>query len=209
NRWYAKAHEHATKLGDHATIAALTYNRAAMGTFMARVHSAAAQVEASHAARLSNEVRTAVNYQAIAQLTSLQALLDYALASSHILAGRYVDALAPLAKMVETMPSTSPLERSLVLRCDLALCLALTGRLDEAKACIAAVPVEALAKCTPDDQVVAAAALVGAMRACGLTEEAARAEGSLAGAIKQHEENVAALRKTLAPFDTEAAFSRI
>lgn len=209
NRWYAKAHEHANKLGDHATIAALTYNRAAMGTFMARLQAAVAQVDATRAARLSSEVRTAVNYQAIAQLTSLQALLDYALASSHILAGRYTDALAPLEKLVETMPSTSPLERSLVIRCDLALCLGMTGRMDEARACIAAVPVEALAKCTPDDQVVAAAALAAAARACGLSAEAAQAEASLVSAIKEHEEGMASLRKTLAPFNPEAVFSRI
>lgn len=100
NRWYTKAHEHATKLGDHAAIAALTYNRAAMGTFMARIRAVGGPVDPSVVTRLLGEVRTAVNYQAIAQLTSLQALLDYASASVYILAGKYADALEPLSRMV-------------------------------------------------------------------------------------------------------------
>jgi hypothetical protein len=209
NRWYSKAHEHAVKLGDHSTIAALTYNRAAMGTFLARLAAVDAPVEPESIARLTGEVRTAINYQAIAQLTSLQALLDYSLASVHVLAGRHAEAAAILAHLVATGPSTSPIDRSLVLHCDLALCLAKSGQPDQARACIASVPLEKLTACMPDDQVVALSALVEAARICGLASQQAEATASLSAARVEHRKVVADLRASLKGFSDAESLSRI
>lgn len=209
NRWYAKAHGHAVKLGDHAMIAALTYNRAAMGTFMARVRAVDSPIDSEAIARLSGEVRTAVNYQAIAQLTSLQVLLDYALASVHILAGKHSDALGPLAEMVEKCQGTSPIERSLAVQCDLALCLAKVGRYDEAKVCVAAVALDRLSECTADDQVVAMSALMGAAQSCGLSTVYSEVASRLPAARQEHSANVIALRGVLVGFAEADALERL
>lgn len=107
------------------------------------------------------------------------------------------------------MPRTSAIDRSIVLSCDLALCLAKTGQSEEARAVIASVPNEVLGRCTPDDQVVAAAALGTACHACDLADEAAYAEERLASARKDHEEIVAVLQKTLLPFGAAATFNLI
>lgn len=205
NRWYGKAHEHAVKLGDHSTIGALTYNRAAMGTFLARLRAVDSAVDSEAIARLTVEVRTAVNYQAIAQLTSLQALLDYSLASAHILAGRHTEAASILAQMVTVMPSTSPIDRSLVLQCDLALCLAKSGQLDKASASVALVPLEKLSAYTPDDQVVALSALAQAALACGLDSDYAAAQDALLAARHEYRAAVTSLQTRLAGF-SEVSF---
>lgn len=197
NRWYTRAHEHAVKLGDHSTIGALTYNRAAMGIFVARLRSVAAPVDSDTVTRLSAEVRTAINYQAIAQLTSLQALLDYSLASAHILSGRFAEAAAILGKMVAEKPSTSPLERSVVLKCDLAYSLASLDQRDEAAEMVKTLNLDELAKCTPDDQVVASSALAQAAGLCDVPHVRAAAQEALARAQQEHVAAVEALRRNL------------
>ena len=208
-RWYAKAHEHAVKLGDHSTIGALTYNRAAMGTFMARVRSVNSVVDAEMVSRLSSEVRTAINYQAIAQLASLQGLLDYSLASANILAARFAEALTLLSNLVEVNASTSPLDRMVALRCDLALCFAKANRCDEATAVIETLPWSSILDCTPDDQVVAFAALRDASRLCGLGAVAEEAEAKLAVALDDHERAVASLREGLSEFGDISIVQRL
>ncbi|MBI5721788.1 MAG: hypothetical protein HZC37_29295 [Burkholderiales bacterium] len=209
NRWYAKAHEHAIKLGDHSTIGALTYNRAAMGTFIARVRAADSSVDAETVTRLAGEVRTAINYQAIAQLTSLQALLDYSLASVHILAGKHAEAAVILDQMVAHGPSTSPIDRSPALLCDLALCLARSNRLEEARERVVSLPLKQLSACTPDDQVVALAALAEAARTCGLSSEQTAAQEALSAARLEHRAAVTALRSSLAGFGDATALARV
>lgn len=209
NRWYAKAHERAVKLGDHSTIAALTYNRAALGAFCARVRAADSPIESATVGRLAGEVRTAVNYQAIAQLTSLQALLDYSLVSVHILAGRHAEALKLLLPMVASRPNTSPMDRSVALRCDLALCLARTGELGRAKVELAALPQDRLSRLTPDDQIVALAALREASALCGEDSIEAQAQEALSRAKVEHSASVAKLRDSLAAFGDTATLARL
>lgn len=209
NRWYAKAHERAIKLGDHSTIAALTYNRAAMGTFCARIRACESRIEVNSIARLAGEVRTAVNYQTIAQLTSLQALLDYSMASVHILAGRHGEALSLLSPMISSQPSTSPIERSAVLRCDLALCMAKTGNVDGARDVLTKLPPDQVSSLTPDDQVVALSAMREAAMLCGDEKLQSFAREALAAAQSEHRASLDALRSTLTPFGDAASLARI
>lgn len=209
NRWYAKAHERAVKLGDHSTIAALTYNRAALGTFGARIRAIDSPADAASIARLAGEVRTAVNYQAIAQLTSLQALLDYSMASVHILAGRYAEALPLLSPMVATRPNTGPMDRSMVLVCDYVLCLAGSGDVGRARDEIAALPRDALSTLTPDDQAVALAALRDASILCEDSSFESRGLEALSRALLEHSASVARLRSVLAGFGDVATLARL
>lgn len=208
DRWYTKAHERALKLGDHSTIAALTYNRAAMGTFMTRVASASSVPKEDIVSTLRGQVRTAINYQAITQFRSLQPLLNYALSSVHILEGKYADALALLLPLASEDQVTGAVERRVVLTSDLALCLAKTNQAREAAQLINdKIPLDEIIKCTPDDQVVSLSALVEARRACGLDYEEVVERLSIAK--EEHGRNVAALKSAIAPFADGAAASRL
>jgi hypothetical protein len=209
NRWYGKAHVYATKLGDHATMAALTYNRAAMGTFMARAAAAAGHQGAADVPRLNGEVRNAVNYQAIAQLVSLQPLLDYAVASAHILGAKFAEAAPLLTSLLQAEHSTSPIERSAALRCDLALCYAKSGQTDRARREVEDISMDDIGRCTPDDQVVALAALSAAAEGSGLATRAADAQSRLAVALSEHARGVAALRSSLSAFATPEALDAL
>ncbi|MCC6246796.1 MAG: hypothetical protein IT499_03395 [Rubrivivax sp.] len=209
NRWYSKARERAVKLGDHSTIAALTYNRAAMGTFCHRLHAVHSPVEPDVLRRSANEVRTAINYQAIAQLTSLQALLDYSMASVQMLLSNYADAINLLAPMAASLSSTSPLNRAAALRCDLAYCYAKSGDLVRAKEHLDSIANEDVTKLMPDDQVVSLAALASAAEACGLAERSMSAKDALAVAEAEHQAAVSALRDNLKPFSDSTAINRL
>jgi hypothetical protein len=198
NRWYAKAHEYAVKLGDHSTIAAYTYNRAALGIFMARLFAGKHPVDRSIATRLAAELRSAANYQAIAQLTALQALIDYSQASSCILIGQYENALGHLERLAGA--STSPLDRSVVVRCDQALCLAKLGRLEEAQEVINTIRLDELVACPADDQVVGLCALGEAARLSGATAMHDASELQLASAVESHDRSTTELQGLLAPF---------
>ncbi len=78
--WYDRARNAALELGDQAFVGALTYNRSALRVFVARVASAAATQSEDHSRLLAGEVQSAINYQAVAQLRSL----DHLLAASRV-----------------------------------------------------------------------------------------------------------------------------
>ena len=208
-RWYTKAHQHAVRLGDHSTIGACLYNRAAMGTFMSRVRAVTQTLDPDVVVRLHSEVRSAATYQALAQMNSLHNLLDYSLASVRILAERHAEALEPLRRLVQDGCHTSPIERSLVLSCDLALCLARSGRREEAAVLAGTIPVEQLADYAADDRVVASAALADAARACRLDALREEAEAQLAVALDDHRATVDGQREGLAPFAAGAALAQL
>lgn len=209
NRWYAKAHERAVKLRDHSTIAALTYNRAAMGTFLARLRATGGQVDADLLSKVAGEVRTAVNYQAIAQLTSLQPLLDYSSASAALLTGDVHTASKLLTALIAQAPGTSPLDRSSALRCDLALCLARQGEVAAAKEQLNQVAREKVTALMPDDQVVALHALQEAANHCQMTELKAFATEALSAAKQEHAAVTSALLGNLKPFSDPSTLSRV
>lgn len=207
-RWYMKAHHHAVRLGDHSTIGACLYNRAALGTFTARLRAAESPVETDAIVRLHSEVRSAITYQALTKMTSLQPLLDHALASVHILAGRHAEAIELLERLAREGAGSST-ESSLLLPCDLALCLAQVGRPNDALKVMAPLPADALADHAAHEQVVAAAALAQAARICQVADRQAAAEERLASARAEHKAVVATLRDRLDVFAQAESLQRI
>lgn len=169
SRWYGKAHNHATVLGDHSAVAALVYNRTALGVFQARVRQASdADVSTEHLASLDAQLRSAANYQHLADLRSLQILLDNAGVSLDVLNGRYAEAQARIEVLLATKQRIAPLDQSAVLRADHVLCLANCGGLIRARAELdEMLNSSVINDATVDDQIVALFSLAGASQLCG------------------------------------------
>ena len=79
-RWYDRARLAANKMGDQAAIGALTYNRAALRVSAIRMMEIEGVVPDDQLSLTRSEVNSAINYQSIAGLQSL----DHLLASAKI-----------------------------------------------------------------------------------------------------------------------------
>jgi hypothetical protein len=126
-RWYERARLAANKVGDQAAIGAITYNRAALRVAAARVTSVGGQIPEESMIALRTEVNTAINYQAIARLISLDHLLKSAVVGTLMLERNFEAASAAISELLnsESVPSDSG-ELALLLA-DHAHCLAVDG----------------------------------------------------------------------------------
>jgi hypothetical protein len=83
-RWFGIARDASVHSGDHTLVAALTYNRAALNAHLTqlRILSGAAPAEAIQS--VYSQINSAIGYQRLAQLRSLEQLLHLALVGIHI-----------------------------------------------------------------------------------------------------------------------------
>ena len=209
-RWYSKAHEHAVKLGDHASIGALTYNRAALRVFLTRIARVKVGEDLEVDLNLLNgEIRSAANYQAVAGLSSLQDLLGNARASILILQQDFVAASKAIADLLERSPRISASDRNTNLMCDLVLCLSKSDRKSEAARRLDLLDLAAIQACTPDDQVLAYGSLEKACIELGLERRASEFRLMLADSVNALENEVRDLRTLLSMFDSDEYLNRI
>jgi tetratricopeptide (TPR) repeat protein len=125
--WYADARDAAVKLGDQAAIGAITYNRAALHVHVTRTLQALDADDEGDAQLALAEVESAINYQRIAGLTSLDHLLFIARASALIVQGRFDVAKEHIERLLaDTDLALSSTERAM-LGFDRALCAYQTG----------------------------------------------------------------------------------
>lgn len=200
-QWYAKAHDLAVQLGDHAALAALTLNRAVLGVFNARLRAAGALIDAGESSRLAAEVRSAVNYESAAQLQSLKALLENAAISIMVLEERYEDALARIQILLPSSPVVSPVDSTAVLECDLALCLASLERAEEARRFLRDQRLaDRLRRCTVDDRFLGYSMLERAAKRLGEPDDATEYANVAAAAKQQLLEEIQMLARLLGPF---------
>jgi len=125
--WYAVARDFAVKLGDHASVGAITYNRAALKVFELRLRAITQELADDELALLDAEVRSAVNYQALAELRSLDHLLGSAQVGTHVLRRQFTLARDQAISLLQsnTIQFGSP-QHSLLLA-DAAFCSAASG----------------------------------------------------------------------------------
>lgn len=198
--WYARARDSAIQLGDHAAIGALTYNQAALSVFGCRLASLASPLESAVVHSAAAEVRSAMNYQGIAQLTSLNHLLDDAMASILVLQQRFGEALARLERVIEANSPVSPSGHMVTTLCDAALCQASLGRGDEFDGLVSRIDTAQLDRRTADDRAVGYGALSQAYAALGRDAEALMYQRKMTDSITEHDEQIGALCGILAPF---------
>lgn len=204
-RWYARAHEFAVKLGDHAAVGALTYNQAALGVFNWRLASLESTVDFELLNRAAAEVRSARNYQGIAQLRSLDHLLDDAQASILILQHRFDEAISSFDRVLAASAPVSPSGHAITSLCDTALCYASLGRRNDFDRTLARMNIASLDSCNADDQAVAYGALQVAYRLAGHEAEAIACERQMKRSLEQHRADINSLHAILEPFE-EASF---
>jgi len=204
-RWYGRGHEFAVKLGDHAAVGALTYNQAALGVFGWRLASLESVVDPDLVNRAAGEVRTARSYQGIAQLRSLEHLLDNAQGSILILQERFDEAIAWFERVLIASAPVSPSGHPSTILCDIALCYAKLARQHDFDRILAKVDISGLESCKADDRAVAYGALQEGCVSVGRKAEGIAFGEQLKRSMTEHRANITSLRRILAPF-VQASF---
>ena len=100
--WYEVARRAATALGDHSSIGALTYNRAALRVAAARFNNLITPIKPQELSLISVEVNSAINYQAAARLKSLDHLLRTAKVGVLMLMHSYEKAKVQLQELLRS-----------------------------------------------------------------------------------------------------------
>lgn len=196
-QWYERARQKATSVGDQAAIGALTYNPAALHVASLRLLSLEVPVRADELAMVATEVRSAINYQLAAGLSSLDHLLHTARVGVLVLERRFADA-AKLAGEVldkERIPTGSAQE--LLLRADLAAALAQSGRPDASEEWLDQVPLDRVRELEPDDRALILDSLSLAHAHGGSTDLANELHDGAIAALHEHRSGVARVRATL------------
>ncbi|WP_201495824.1 hypothetical protein [Rubrivivax sp. A210] len=171
--WYERARQIAVVLGDRATIGALTYNKAALHVANLRLSAITDAVKLDEVALARRELQTATGYQFAAELKSLAHLLTSAAIGVAILESRIGDALAMLdAHFLEREVPAGAIEIALH-RADLAMCLALVGRNEEAKSKLIEMDLPGVDALGADDRALIYESLSRAAEEIGMCNEAA------------------------------------
>jgi hypothetical protein len=162
NMWYGRAQQLAVDYGDQATVGALAYNRAALDVFSLRLASVVGEASAMSIDLVDVEVRSAINYQAIARVKSLDHLLIGARCGLLMLRADYSGAQLELEKVLNS--GDIPLEYGyrITLQADLVLVYAILGRYELMDSELTKMTSDSILRQSPDDQLLVSASLSAA-----------------------------------------------
>ena len=198
--WYESARLAANRLGDHAAIGALTYNRAALKVANARLGEFQPDSRSLDLTKIGAEVRSATNYQAVAQLRSLEHLLDSAAVGLHVLEGRHDAASSLILGLLASEEVPTGSAELALLYADNAYCLVHLGQLELAsRMAEAAVGIDS-AQMDPDDQAIICRQLFRYFQAADDAPSAHAYLTRAEEAYKQHQVAIAELVDILEPF---------
>ncbi|MDE2473371.1 MAG: hypothetical protein KGL35_32850 [Bradyrhizobium sp.] len=200
NRWYERARRCATSSGDQAAIGAMTYNRAALRVTGMRIDSLKITPSASGLRLLLREVETAINYQAIAELRSLDHLLLAAKAGCFMLQERFVDAEPILSRLLSSAAESPESSQHSIASADLAALLARTNRRSESIARLQSINEEQYQRLPADDAAIAYASLANAASECGDRPLSERFAAISKHFLESHDSTLSALRVELNRF---------
>ena len=126
--WYEHARIVASRIGDQAAVGALTYNRAALHVASARLRRLTANIEISEVNYIDAEVRSAINYQYVARLASLDHLLRATRIGVFVLQEKYHDAALAITEVIDSCAVPAGSAELALLHADNAHCLARLGQ---------------------------------------------------------------------------------
>lgn len=126
--WYEHARVVAIRIGDQAAVGALTYNREALHVASARVQRLTFSLETSEVNYIDAEVRSAINYQYVARLASLDHLLRAARIGVFVLQEKYRDAALEIAEVINSSAVPAGSAELALLHADNAHCLVRLGQ---------------------------------------------------------------------------------
>jgi hypothetical protein len=200
--WYERARRAANRLGDHAAVGAMTYNRAALRVARYRYERLSEDKLCVDLPLLRLDVQSAVNYQSVAGLRSLEHLLTTTKVGL-LMIQEDVSSAMPL---IESLLASSDVARQstqrLLLMSDYALGLATLGNIESAQDQIDGV-LAALSGAVPtDDLCLILRSLRDAAAHCQRETQRTDLEVRLQAAIAEHERITGDLRGKLLEFET-------
>ena len=198
--WYDCARTGALKLGDQAFVGALTYNRSALRIFQARMESAKSEHSEDHIRLLSGEVQSAINYQSVARLRSLDHLLATSrigvlmLQRNYAVAQREIDALLATS---EVKPLSS---QATILKADSAYCLGALGKGVASSMLIDEILSLEVNKYDSGDQILIYSSLLAASKLSGKIHSIPTLDAALIEALARQKFESSTIEELLAPF---------
>lgn len=205
NVWYQRARVAAAKIGDQAAIGALTYNRAALHVAAARLRHISHPLPSSDITMVHIEVQSAINYQAIAQLRSLDHLLQSARVGVMILQSHWSLALPVIAEVLESSEVPENTAQRTLLQADLALSLASVGDIERALQIVNTMQSPMIDAFSPDDRALIWSSALRASEACGISERVAYFKSKVDSALSEHGKVIQGLNALLRPFEEISA----
>lgn len=199
-RWYEHARVIANRLGDQAAVGAITYNRAALHVSNGRIKRLSDSLTSAEIALIRGEVNSAINYQAVARLSSLDHLLRSARASSLILEDRFEEAAEAILSLIASSSVPTSSAELALLYADHALCLAKTGKEGQAQDMANAAISMNSEKFDPDDRALILNSLSEYSGATGDSQSAISFRLLSKAALQEHELTIGRLSNLLTPF---------
>lgn len=207
--WYESARRAAVRIGDQATIGAITYNRAALLVAAARLASLSRRVTDDDKARARAEVESAINYQAVAQLRSLDHLLRTAKIGVLMLHAKYPEALAAIRLVLASSAVPAGSAQSVLLEADRIRALAETGDMTEAAQGMDRFSTEILPRFASDDRALILSSIERAASLCGDHQLSAGCAERVKTALMEHAREVEDLRCRLADYEHRQCLGRV
>ena len=152
--WYSAARNFALEYGDQASIGALTYNRAALNVFSLRIQAVGGSVNPELLDFAESEVNSAINYQAIAELQSLDHLLRGARCGLLMLRESYAEAKKEIIALLSSGQVPVGYYHRMIFQADLVRCYAETGEIHLAEREAELISPTQISKLSLDDQIV-------------------------------------------------------
>ncbi len=202
--WYERARRAANRLGDHAAVGAMTYNRAALRVARCRYERLRAADFRVDLPLLRLDVESAINYQSVARLRSLDHLLTTTKVGLLMIQEDSKSALPLIESLLASDDVAQRSTQRWLLMSDHALTLAALGRQNEAESQLNAVLVDLPEFLPTDDLCLILRSLRDAATLCQLTTERQGLEQRLQAAIANHERITSELRAKLLEFETPA-----
>lgn len=202
--WYEQARRAANRLGDHAAVGAMTYNRAALRVARCRYEKVTETSSTADTSLLRLDVESAINYQSVARLRSLEHLLTTTKVGLLLIQDDCAAAIPHIEGLLASseVPSQSA-QRSLLMS-DYAFSLAKTGDLERAWTQLQSV-LAGLPKSIPsDDFCLILASLRDAAALCNREELRVGLNSRLSAAVSAHESITSDLRPKLLEFELPA-----
>ena len=199
-KWYDDARITASRLGDQAAIGAVTYNRAALHVSNARIRRLSTVISKSELMLIDAEVRSAVNYQAIAGLSSLDHLLRSTSVGSLMLANLHADASNAIHSLIASAAVPSGSAELALLYSDNAHCLARLGSFELADRMADAANSISPEVFDSDDRALLFDGLACYCDLVGKGETAKTYRSRAGSALTEHQATIAELNRLLQPF---------
>lgn len=199
--WYERARLAAIKIGDQAAVGAMTYNRAALRVATSRFSRVRDPTVGLDLSMLRMDVESAINYQHVARIMSLDHLLTTAKIGSLILQEAYADAEPLIHQLLLSADIRCGSAQHVLLNADLALVLSKTGKTAGALQCISQAENSTILLLDADDRALTLSSLSDAAAECGQTDLCRDYALTRSLAICEHEVLLGKLREKIAQFE--------